>query len=406
MLDYQSPNGTWYPYSFLQGNRVTTSTGTDLTTTWISTPGVNLIAMNSLYGVNPNPSPTPTPGTTPITAVAWLPAATPTPSPSPVSTPMAWTITNLAKAPMMAKADARSIRYNTQVGVIDVSNPNPAPTASPVPTPWSAGVLGSIWPAGYQTPPIMTPGSNPVSYSQSEGDYGPSAGNPYNENSSSTTGDSVRPIIMNRPFRSVGEMGYAFRDQPFKTLDFSSATSADNGLLDLFTINENETTTATRAGVINLNTQQDRPLAALLARTILAEGIEGANPSPSPIPNTSATPAATSLVTATNSVPLQNKAELAKWIATQGILGATLPKTYREALARAFGEDTQTRTWNLMIDVIAQSGRYPPNASAGPNTANPLANFIVQGEQRYWVHVAIDRFTGQVIDKQIEVVNE
>ena len=52
-----------------------------------------------------------------------------------------------------------------------------------------------------------------------------------------------------------------------------------------------------------------------------------------------------------------------------------------------------------MIDVIAQSGNYPPGA-------NDLANFVVQGEQRYWVHVAIDRFTEQVIDKQIEVVNE
>jgi hypothetical protein len=30
----------------------------------------------------------------------------------------------------------------------------------------------------------------------------------------------------------------------------------------------------------------------------------------------------------------------------------------------------------------------------------------VEGEKRYWLHVAIDRFTGQVIDKQIEVVNE
>ena len=29
-----------------------------------------------------------------------------------------------------------------------------------------------------------------------------------------------------------------------------------------------------------------------------------------------------------------------------------------------------------------------------------------QWEQRYWVHLATDRFTGQVIDKQIEVVNE
>jgi hypothetical protein len=52
-----------------------------------------------------------------------------------------------------------------------------------------------------------------------------------------------------------------------------------------------------------------------------------------------------------------------------------------------------------MIDVIAQSGRYP-------TTANSLAGFLVEGEQHFWVHVAIDRFTGQVADKQIEVVNE
>jgi hypothetical protein len=28
----------------------------------------------------------------------------------------------------------------------------------------------------------------------------------------------------------------------------------------------------------------------------------------------------------------------------------------------------------------------------------------VEGEQHFWVHVAIDRFTGKVIDKQIEVL--
>jgi len=53
-----------------------------------------------------------------------------------------------------------------------------------------------------------------------------------------------------------------------------------------------------------------------------------------------------------------------------------------------------------MIDVIAQPGRYQPNAASLQN------DFIVEGEQRYWVHVAIDRFTNQVIDKQIKVVNE
>jgi hypothetical protein len=52
-----------------------------------------------------------------------------------------------------------------------------------------------------------------------------------------------------------------------------------------------------------------------------------------------------------------------------------------------------------MVDVIAQSGRYAPGET-------DLKKFRVEGEQRYWVHVAIDRFTGQVIYKQIEAVNE
>jgi len=95
-----------------------------------------------------------------------------------------------------------------------------------------------------------------------------------------------------------------------------------------------------------------------------------------------------------------NRAELANFIASETTLGPTVPKTQRESIARALGDAGQTRTWNLMIDVIAQSGRYPPNATSLTN------GFVVEGEQRYWVHVAIDRFTGQVIDKQIEVVNE
>jgi hypothetical protein len=75
-------------------------------------------------------------------------------------------------------------------------------------------------------------------------------------------------------------------------------------------------------------------------------------------------------------------------------------KKRRKTVARALSDTTQTRTWGLMIDVIAQAGRYPPNATSLQK------GFVVEGEQHYWVHVAIDRFTGQVIDKQIEVVSE
>jgi len=71
----------------------------------------------------------------------------------------------------------------------------------------------------------------------------------------------------------------------------------------------------------------------------------------------------------------------------------------REAPIRALSNAGQTRVWNLMIDVVAQTGRYP-------KSANNINKFIVEGEQRYWVHVAIDRFTGVIIDKQVEVVKE
>src|SRR5207253_2220842 len=104
--------------------------------------------------------------------------------------------------------------------------------------------------------------------------------------------------------------------------------------------------------------------------------------------------------------PMIRKTDLLTQLAGNGTVTALGNKEARELVIRAFSDACQTRTWNLMIDVIAQSGRYPPNAASGPNTANPLANFMVEGEQHYWVHVAIDRFTGQVIDKQVEVVNE
>ena len=79
-------------------------------------------------------------------------------------------------------------------------------------------------------------------------------------------------------------------------------------------------------------------------------------------------------------------------------------ESFREAPIRALAAAGQTRVWNLMIDLVAQTGRYPKGTSGF--TSSRGENFIVEGEQRYWVHVAIDRYTGQVIDKQIEVVKE
>src|SRR5206468_1715025 len=108
---------------------------------------------------------------------------------------------------------------------------------------------------------------------------------------------------------------------------------------------------------------------------------------------------AAALTTITASNPMISKAELVTRLAADVSVTGLGNKEARECVIRAFSDACQTRTWNLMIDVIAQSGRYPPNASS-------LANFVVEGEKRYWLHIAIDRFTGEVIDQQLEAVYE
>jgi hypothetical protein len=385
-LEYQSPNGQWYPYSFLQGNNATTTTGIGYLIP-ASPTNLDLATSFSQYG---------------------QPGGYTNPTIVNSGTATLWSdVTGaLAHAPMFAKADARSIRYNSMIGVVNVANPPMSFT--------SAGIIGSIWPSPYATPPPMTPSGFPIPTPPPNpnpatlGDNAPvgNGGNPYNESYlSADNSNPYRPVMMNRPFRSVGEMAYAFRDQPFRTLSFSSASSPDAGQLDLFSTNDYSDSSGMRGGVVNLNSRQAPALAGVLASTIRREDTprgSGAAPSPSPSPlaSPSANGVATSLTLSTISAPLVNRAGLATLIANETGLGPTVPKTQRESIARALGEADQTRTWNLMIDVIAQSGRYKPNATSLQN------DFIVEGEQRYWVHVAIDRFTNQVIDKQIEVVKE
>jgi len=38
--------------------------------------------------------------------------------------------------------------------------------------------------------------------------------------------------------------------------------------------------------------------------------------------------------------------------------------------------------------------------------SRPSIAVYVKGEKSYWLHVAIDRFTGEIIDQQLEAVKE
>lgn len=198
----------------------------------------------------------------------------------------------------------------------------------------------------------------------------------------------VAPVVLNRSLRGAGELGYAYSDIFIsKTVDFLTAASQEAPILDLFSY----TSAATRAGSISLNSRNSVALAAMIGLAIEAQPL-------TTISAARAKTAAAALVNATAAAPAQSRKDLARLtFAITSSLGAGEEK--QEVLSRALSDACQTRTWTLMIDVIAQSGRYPP-------TATGLADFVVEGEKRYWLHVAIDRFTGEVIDQQLEAVYE
>ena len=211
--------------------------------------------------------------------------------------------------------------------------------------------------------------------------------------------------MLNRPFRNVGEFGYAFRTAASptptpspnpKTIDFFTASSADAPILDLFTYNS----APIRSGVVNLNTQAVAVLTAILTGAFQAEQNIGPSPSPSPVASPAAKTAATNIVNATTTQPALSRAEITRLssVVTNTPFSAT--EETRETIARALAEVTQTRTWGLLIDLITQTGRYPPGATS---LTQP---FVVEGEKRYWLHIAIDRYTGEIIDQQLEAVYE
>lgn len=214
-----------------------------------------------------------------------------------------------------------------------------------------------------------------------------------------------RPRVLNRPFESVGDMGYAFRDQPWKTLDFHTANSGDGALLDFFTVEETPLDSERRplrAGVLNPNSASAEVLAAILERATRAERGAGEAASTS-FSAADAANLASALRAALADAPILSRASLTRLVDDvangPGPALSIWRKAEKEALIRALAPVSEPGTWNVCIDLIAQTGRFPPNAA-------DLRDFVVQGEARFWIFAAIDRATGTVIDSQFEIINE
>lgn len=276
-----------------------------------------------------------------------------------------------------------------------------------------------------------------------------------------------RPVILDRPFRSVAELGVVFRGAPWKQLDFSAPETGDAALLDLFCVSEPVAGGSPLvAGRVNLNTRQEVVLRALLAGALkderdeaqclevsevnaaaraLVDRTTGVGFAKGPLGNLSelagrvvgcnipaigmATPPNvytasvlaptkscaglyTSVAPATSSAPGRNPAVAVgvplSWTFTgfSADLDAVFSKSadakvqrMRESVVRALVDAGQTRVWNLLLDVIVQTGHYPLNAAGA-------RQFMVAGETRAWIHLAIDRLTGEVLERQVEFVAE
>ena len=279
-----------------------------------------------------------------------------------------------------------------------------------------------------------------------------------------------RPVILDRPFRSVAELGYVFRSAPWKHIDFSTPETGDAGLLDLFCIGETPATESPLVlGRVSLNTRDEAVLRALLAGSLKHEaGLDGVRDvmTSEEVSRTAMALLKRTLGEGLGRGPLINVGDLAGRIIGRNLAdfsGGVVPNAYttvstskgssqgalytsvapstvtqpkrnpdlpdggsvawtfsgfsadldqvfadsaegklrrvRESAIRALVDCGQTRVWNLLFDVILQTGAYGAQAT-GP------ADFYVEGETRAWVCVAMDRFTGEVLDRQWEMVYE
>jgi len=215
---------------------------------------------------------------------------------------------------------------------------------------------------------------------------------------------SKRPVMLNCPFRNVAELGYVSRDLPWKSLDFFSATSADGALLEMFTVGGGgagpsatlETVPAVTAGKVNLNSAPVEVIESLVSGAVRDYNLTNQE-----VVNSTVTSAETPNLSAAlfsgfrNPGPMQSLGEIPARMPAITVLDAVATsgiKPRREAAARALAENSQVKTWNLMVDVVAQTGR------------SVQGGFVVEGEKQMWEHIAIDRFTGEVVDEMREEV--
>ena len=208
--------------------------------------------------------------------------------------------------------------------------------------------------------------------------------------------------VISHAFSNVGEFGYGVDTSAagLPTMDFSSPSFPDAPVLDFFSYNP-ISSAYPRAGIVNLYTRNEAVIAAMLSSTWKTDAAS-ANPTPAASPSGrvstfEALTAAHAIVQETQNVLSGSAAygpvtqidmtrAIAARLSAAGGSAVGITTEQKQAIARALAEMGQTRTWNLFIDVIAQTGKYKPNSIDLTGS-----NFVVEGEKRYWLHIALGR---------------
>ena len=191
---------------------------------------------------------------------------------------------------------------------------------------------------------------------------------------------------------------------PWKSLDFFSERSGDSALLDVFCISESPDD-AIVANRVSLNSASDAVIRAMLTEGLRRDaGGAGSSVPADRLSDAELTTIVTAIRTTRNAAPFLNRNELVTRVMaalpTPPTAGTSFTiKRQREAVIRALADVMETRNWNLMVDVIAQSGKLRPGGSTA-------ADFIVEGESRTWDFFSLDRITATVLDQTSEGVGE
>ena len=228
-------------------------------------------------------------------------------------------------------------------------------------------------------------------------------------NPMATNNVDARPVVLNRPFQSIAEIGYSGADAPWKNIDLFTPESPHAALLDVFQLNPNMDEEDSQEWVpkaISINTAYPELLSSLIVSCVKTKDRV--------IPQEESLQIAKAISESVrssekNKGPVFQKSEIVgKWIGKgegyQGYEGIShrlkqafadpgdfQTKNIHESYLRGITDDISCDTFNLMFDLVIEKG-----------TIGEDKEFRTNDRLHQWVFLTIDPKTNKIVKRRIE----